>query len=58
MVHHSADATATPIISRLIKIQTGLTFLVLDYSDCPGKEAGKRVSVYYQFINCHRASVN
>jgi len=34
-----------PIISYFIKIQIGLTFLVLAYSDCPGKEAVKLVSV-------------
>jgi len=30
-----------PIISCCIKIQTGLTFLVLVYPVCPGKEAVK-----------------
>jgi len=39
------DATATPIISGFIKIQIGLTFLVLSYPGCPGKEAVKQVSV-------------
>jgi len=34
-----------PIISCLIKIQIGLTFLVPAYPGCPGKEAVKRVSV-------------
>jgi len=34
-----------PIVSRLIKIQIGLTFLVLAYPGCPGKEAVKWVSV-------------
>ena len=37
-----ADATAmflNPIISCLIKIQTGFTFLVPAWSGCPGKEA-------------------
>jgi len=30
---------APPIISCFIKIQIGITFLVLAYPDCPGKEA-------------------
>jgi len=34
-----------PIISCLIKIQIGLTFLVPAYPGCPGKEAVKQVSV-------------
>ena len=36
-----ADATASPnpIISCVIEIQTGFTFLVLAYPGCPGKEA-------------------
>jgi len=34
-----------PIVSCFIKIQTGLTFLVLPYSRCPGKQVVKRVSV-------------
>ena len=34
-----------PIISCFIKIQIALTFLVLAYSGCSGKEAGKRASV-------------
>jgi len=42
-----ADATAmpsqNPIISCLILIQTGFTFLVSAYPGCPGKEAVKRV---------------
>jgi len=36
-----------PITSCFIKIQIGLTFLVLAYPDCPGKEAIKWVPVYY-----------
>jgi len=28
-----------PIISCFLKIQVGITFLVLAYPDCPGKEA-------------------
>ena len=35
-----------PIFSYFIKIQIGLTFLVLAYPGCPGKEAVKQVSVY------------
>ena len=40
-----ADVTAirNPIISCLIYIQTGFTFLVMAYPGCPGKEAVKRV---------------
>ena len=34
-----------PIISCFIKIHIGLTFLVLAYPGCPGKEAIKQVSV-------------
>jgi len=30
-------------VSCLILIQTGFTFLVLAYPDCPGKEAGQQV---------------
>jgi len=37
-----ADATATPVICCLIKIQIGLTFLVPAYPDCHGKEAIKQ----------------
>ena len=40
-----ADATASqnPIISCLVEIQTGFTFLVPAYPGCPGKEAVKWV---------------
>jgi len=40
-----ADATASkkPTISCLILVQTGFTFLVPAYPDCPEKEAVKRV---------------
>jgi len=40
-----ADDTASrnAIISCLIQIQTGFTFLVLVYPGCPGKEAVKWV---------------
>jgi len=34
-----------PIISCFIKIQIGLTVLVLAYPGCPGKEAVKWVSL-------------
>jgi len=34
-----------PIISCFMKTQTGLTFLVLAYPGCPGKEVVKWVSV-------------
>jgi len=45
IVHCPADATASqnPVISCLILIQTGLTFLVPAYLGCPGKEAVKWV---------------
>jgi len=33
-----------PIISCFIKIQTGLTFMVMDYPGCSGKQAVKWVS--------------
>ena len=36
-----------PIIFCFIKIQIGLTFLLLSYPGCPGKEATKRMSVLY-----------
>jgi len=36
-------------ISCLIEMQNGFTFLVLDYPDCPGKEAVKRVFGLYCF---------
>jgi len=41
-----------PIISCFIKIQIGLTFLVMAYQGCPGKEAVKRVclSLYLNSI--------
>jgi len=32
-----------PIVSGFIKIQIGLTFMVLAYPGCPGKEAVKLV---------------
>jgi len=38
-------ARCHPIISCFIKIQIGLTFLVPAYPGCPGKDAGKWVSV-------------
>jgi len=41
IAYGAVDATASPnpIISCLIVIQTGFTFLVLAYPGCPGKEA-------------------
>jgi len=39
------DLAATPIISCFIKIQNGLTFLILAYPDGHGKEAVKWMSV-------------
>jgi len=41
-----------PIVSCFIKIQNGLTFLVLAYRGYPGKEAVKRVPVceYKEFV--------
>ena len=44
-VYDPADATATLIISWFIKIQAGMTFLVLVYPGCSGKEAVKWVTV-------------
>ena len=44
-LHGPADATATPIISWFIEIQIGLTFLMLAYPSCPGKDAIKWASV-------------
>ena len=38
-----------PIISCLIKIKTGFTFLVPAYPGCPGKEAVKHVVVVVVF---------
>jgi len=38
-----ADASQNPIISCLIQILTGFTFLVPAYPGLPGKEAVKRV---------------
>jgi len=35
-----------PIVSCLIKIQLGLSFLVLTYPGCPGKEAVEWLSVF------------
>jgi len=35
-----------PIISCFIKMQNGSAFLVLAYSDCPGKEAVKWVLLF------------
>jgi len=37
-----------PIISCVIDIQNDLTFLMPAYPGYPGKEADKRVSVYYK----------
>ena len=47
-VSGSADAHDIRLLTRpwftcLIQIQTGITFLVLAYPDCPGKEAAKWV---------------
>jgi len=39
-----------PIISCFINIQLGLTFLVPAYQGCPGKEAIKRVSVFWWHV--------
>jgi len=39
-----------PIISCFFKIQNGLTFLVLAYPGCPGKEADKWASVRSLFL--------
>jgi len=40
-----------PVISCFIKIQTGLTFLVLAYPGCPGKKAVKWASVCQLSLN-------
>ena len=40
----SSSRHCDPIISCFIKIQTGLTFLMLAYPGCPGIEAVKWVS--------------
>jgi len=45
MVHLMPLPVCHPIISCFIKIQNSLTFLVLAYPVCPGKEAVKQVSV-------------
>jgi len=45
-----ADATATRSSLGFIKMQIGLTFLVLAYPGCPGKEAFKWVSCLCVFI--------
>jgi len=44
IVQSSWCYTVTPIISCFIKIQIGLTFLMLAYPGCSGKEAVKRMS--------------
>jgi len=44
-------------MSCFIKIQIGLTFMVLAYPGCPGKEAVKRVSVCLQ-ANDHMTNVS
>jgi len=46
-LERGVDALCNPIISCFLKIQNGLTFGVLAYQGCPGKEAVKRVSVYH-----------
>jgi len=47
-----------PIISCFIKIQISLTFLMLAYSGCRGKEAIKRVSVrLWSFAMCKMCKV-
>ena len=38
------------IVSCFIKIQIGLNFLMPAYPGCPGKEAVKRVSVYFYYV--------
>ena len=43
MVQLMVLQSPNPIISCLIYIQTGFTFLVAAYPGCPGKEAVKRV---------------
>jgi len=44
-LHMHSRCHCHPIISCFIKIQITLTFLVLAYSGCPGKEAIKWVFV-------------
>ena len=45
---HSSWCHCNPVISCFIKIQMGLTFLVLAYPGCPGRETVKQVSVCRQ----------
>ena len=41
--YDTAPASQNPVVSCLVSIQTGFTFLVPVYPRCPGKEAVKRV---------------
>jgi len=43
----SSGCHCHPVISCFIKIQMGLTFLVLAYPGCPRKEAVKQASVFW-----------
>jgi len=46
-----------PVISCFIKIQIGLTFLVLPYSGCPGKKSLNGFYPYfYNTVNSHNFS--
>jgi len=45
------DKVLAAILACLIKIETGLTFLVPAYPGCPGKDAIKRVSVCLSVTN-------
>jgi len=42
-----------PIISCVIRVQNHLTFLVLAYPGCPGKEATKRGFIVTKKLKCH-----
>ena len=50
MVQLMPLTSQNPIISCLISIQTGFTFLILAYPGCPGKEAVRWVHV----VSCRR----
>jgi len=43
----SSGCHCHPVISCFIKIQVGLTFLLLAYPGCPRKEAVKQASVFW-----------
>jgi len=53
MVQLMPFPSQNPIISCLIQIQTGFTFLVPAYPGCPGKEAAKRSVIVVSSNNKH-----